>query len=343
MVDVITKAGTNQIHGELYEYVRNNQMEARDFFSPTPPGPYHQNQFGASVGGPILRNRLFYFANYEGYRQIQHAFSSAYVPTEAIFNGDFSALATTIYDPNTYNAATGKRQPFPGNIIPSNRINPISEPLLKYYQYGSAFNGSVNNYGGNPQTTLNTDQFTGRIDFSVNDANQIFAQGSWVNSPAASAGLFPDQGVAYPLDTEFVALGWNWTLSPSKVNTLSLAFVRDSVFEQGQTINGIQAQLGITGASDGNGVPSINLSGYTGFGNSTGLLGDIDNSYQIHDTFNWLHGNHQFRMGFSLILRALDSVERQSERSRYHPVQPAVHGADSAFRIWCPFSRGKDW
>jgi len=300
VVDVITKAGTNHIHGELYEYVRTNQMEARDFFSPTPPGPYHQNQFGVSVGGPILHNRLFYFANYEGYRQTQHAFSGAFVPTQAMFNGDFSALSTPIYDPATYNAVTGTRQRFPGNVIPATRINPISEKLLTYYHPGSAFNGNANNYGGNPQTTLNSDQFTGRIDFNVNQSNQIFAQGSWVNSPATSAGLFPEQGIAYPLDTELAALGWNWTLSPNKFNSLNLGFVRDSVFEEGQTITGIQNQLGISGTADGNGVPSINLTGYSGFGNSTGLLGDVDNSYQIHDTFNWLRGDHQFKMGFSL-------------------------------------------
>lgn len=315
VVDVITKGGTNHIHGELYEYVRSNEMEARNFFSPTGPGPYHQNQFGASVGGPILRNRLFYFANYEGYRQTQHAFSSAFVPIQPMFNGNFSGLSTPIYDPSTYDSATGKRQPFPGNIIPADRINSIAKQLLQYYSYGSPFNGSTNNYGGNPQTTLNTDQLTGRIDFSVNDRNQIFAQGSWINSPVTSAGLFPGQGGAYPLDTEFIALGWNWTLSPSKVNTLSLGFVRDSVFNQGHTINGIQATLGITGSSDGNGVPSINLNGYTGFGNSTGLLGDVDNSYQIHDTFNWLHGNHQLRMGFSLnYVRSIQSSSNLNAR-----------------------------
>jgi hypothetical protein len=300
VVEVVTKSGANKFHGGLYEYVRTNQMEAKDYFSTTPPGPYHQNQFGGTIGGPILHDKLFFFANYEGYRQNQHAFSSGFVPTQAMFNGDFSALSTPIYDPDTYDPTTGTKKQFPGNKIPSDRINGISKALLAYYTPGAAFNGTANNYGRNPQTTLNTDQVTGRIDFSLNQSNQLFAQGSWVNSPATSEGLFPAQASAYPLDTEFVALGWTWTLSPTKVNLLNVGVVRDSVFQQGQRLPNIQAQLGITGTSDGDGVPAMNLNGYTGFGTSTGLLGDVDNEYQIHDSFNWLHGDHQLKMGVSV-------------------------------------------
>ncbi len=315
IVDVVTKSGTNKIHGEAYEYVRTNQMEARDYFSTTPPGPYHQNQFGGSVGGPVLHDKLFYFANYEGYRQNQHAFSGAYVPTEDMFNGDFSALSTPIYDPDKYDPSTGTRQQFPGNIIPTNRINPISKKLLDYFLPGTPFNGSNSNFGRNPQTTLNTNQFTGRVDYSINQSNQIFAQGSWLDSPATNEGLFPGQGGEYPLDTEFVALGWTSTLSSTKVNSLSLGFVRDLVFQQGHSINGIQDQLGITGTSDGNGVPAINLNGYAGFGTSTGLLGDTDNSYQIHDNFNWLHGNHQLKFGISFnYVRSIQSSANLNAR-----------------------------
>ena len=112
IVDVVTKGGTNKIHGEAYEYVRNNQMEARDYFSivpstgaAIPPGPYHQNQFGATIGGPIMKSKLFYFGNYEGYRQVTTATcSTALTPTQAMFGGDFSAAGLpAIYDPTTYN------------------------------------------------------------------------------------------------------------------------------------------------------------------------------------------------------------------------------------------------
>ena len=299
IVDVVTKGGTNKIHGEAYEYVRNNQMEARNYFSTTAPGPYHQNQFGATIGGPIFKNKLFYFGNYEGYRQIQSSFVSAYTPTQAMFGGDFSALATPIYDPTTYNATTGQRTQFPGNMIPSGRINNTVKGLLPYYLPGTG-TGASNNVSGNPETTLNSDQFTTRVDYSLNEKNQLFGQGSWLNAPDTQPGLFPSQGTAYPLDTEFVALGWTWTLSPTKVNSLRVGVVRDSVYDQGRSVPGIQTTLNITGTGDPNGVPGINIAGYTGFGTSTGLLGDIDDVYQIHDSFNWLQGNHQIKFGGDL-------------------------------------------
>jgi hypothetical protein len=299
IIDVVTKGGTNQFHGNAYEYVRNNQMEARNYFATTPNGPYHQNQFGATIGGPILKNKLFFFGNYEGYRQIQSSFASAYTPTQAMFGGDFSALSTPIYDPTTYNPTTGLRQQFSGNKIPSNRINSTTKGLLAFYLPGSSI-GTTNNVSGNPAATLNSDQFTTRIDYSLNEKNQLFGQGSWINAPGTSPGLFPSQGIAYPLDTEFVALGWTWTLRPSMVNSLRLGVVRDSVYSQGRSIAGIQNTLGITGTGDADGVPGIGIAGYAGFGTSTGLLGDIDNVYQIHDSFNWLHGNHQVKFGADL-------------------------------------------
>ncbi|MFP5205281.1 MAG: carboxypeptidase regulatory-like domain-containing protein [Acidobacteriota bacterium] len=299
IIDVITKGGTNSIHGDLYEYVRNNQMEARNYFATTPNGPYHQNQFGISLGGPIMKNKLFYFGNYEGYRQTQSSYRSAYTPTAAMFSGDFSALSTPIYDPATYDPSTGLRQQFPENKIPADRINKTASGLLAYYLPGSTL-GAGNNVSGNPEATLDSDQFTIRLDASINANNQLFGQGSWLNSPGSSPGLFPAQGIAYPLDTEFGTVGWTWTLSPTKVNSLNAGIVRDSVYSQGSSIAGVQTQLGITGTGDANGVPGINIAGFSGFGTSTGLLGDIDNVYQVHEGFSWLHGNHQIKIGGDL-------------------------------------------
>jgi hypothetical protein len=300
IIEVVTKAGGNQIHGEAYEYVRNNQMEARDYFSSTAPGPYHQNQFGASLGGPMVKGKLFYFGNFEGYRQVSSAFASAFTPTKAMFGGDFSAAGLPpIYDPTTYNPATGQRQQFSGNKIPSNRISSTITGLLAYYLPGSSTTGN-SNVSGNPETTLNSDQGTVRVDYDLNEKNQLFAQGSWLNAPETQPGLFPAQGTAYPLNTEFGAIGWTTTLSPSKVNSLRVGMVRDSVYDQGRSVPGVQTTLGITGTGDANGVPGINIAGYTGFGTSTGLLGDIDNVYQIHDSFNWLRGNHQIKIGGDL-------------------------------------------
>jgi len=320
IVDVVTKSGTNHLHGEVYEFVRTNQMEARNYFAltgagaPIPPGPYHQNQFGFDFGGPILKNKLFYFANYEGYRQTQSALQTAHTPTPAMFTGDFSQAGVNIYDPTTFNPATGTRSQFPGNMIPTQSIAPAAKALLAYYLPGSNL-ATTNNVTGTPQQTLNSDQFMGRIDYSINAHHQIFAQGNWLNSPANIPGLFPGQGVSYPLDTELVNLGWNWTLSSNMVNELRVGGIRDSVYDEGLPVQGIQQKLNITGTEDPNGVPGISITGFTGFGTSTGLIGNLDNVYQIDDGFNWLHGNHQIKFGAEIAyLRTIQSSANANAR-----------------------------
>lgn len=325
IVDVVTKSGTNHLHGEIFEFVRNNQMQARDFFNvdatgaPTKPGPYHLNQFGFDFGGPVLHDKLFYFVNYEGYRRTTSNVQRATTPTQAMFNGDFSGTGVTIYDPATYNPVTGLRQAFPGNKIPAARISDNIKGLLQFYTPGATL--TPNNIVGTPKATYTSDQFMGKIDYNINERNQIFLQGNWLNSPVLNPGLFPGQGTAFPMDTELVNIGWNSTLSSNKVNVLRLGGLRDSVYSQGSQVNGIQTKLGITGTADVNGVPSITFAngGWTGFGTSTGLIGNLDNVYQIQDSFNWLHGNHQIKFGADIAyLRTIQSSANANARGVFN-------------------------
>ncbi len=322
IVDVVTKSGGNQIHGQVYEYVRTNQLEARNYFNinqttgvPIPQGPFHQNQFGFDFGGPVLKDKLFYFASYEGFRQNQASIQTGYTPTAALFGGDFSTLGVNIYDPATFNPATGTRTQFTGNKIPMSRINPTSAALLAYYLPGSSLAATSGNVASTPLQILDSDQFMGRIDYNLNGKNQFFFQGNWINSPNTVPGLFPGQGQSYPLDTELVNVGWNWTLSPNKVNELRIGGIRDSVFDEGVQEPGLETKLGITGTDDVNGVPGISIANYTGFGTSTGLIGNKDNIYQIQDSFNWLLGNHQLKFGALIsYLRTVQSSANANAR-----------------------------
>jgi hypothetical protein len=325
IVDVVTKSGGNKVHGEVFEFVRSNQMQARDYFNvdatgkPTRPGPYHLNQFGFDFGGPILHDKLFYFANYEGYRRTTSNVQNATTPTAAMFGGDFTNTGVTIYDPATYNSATGQRDPFPGNKIPDARISQNIKGLLKYYTAGATL--TTNNVVGTPKATYNSDQFMGKIDYSIDAANQVFAQGNWLNSPVVNPGLFPGQGTSFPLDTELVNLGWNTTIGSNKVNVLRLGGIRDSVYSQGVSVDGIQTQLGIQGTADVNGVPSISFAngGWSGFGTSTGLIGNLDNVYQLQDSFNWLHRNHQIKFGAEIAyLRTIQSSANANARGAFN-------------------------
>jgi hypothetical protein len=319
IVDVITKSGTNRFHGEVYEYLRTNQMRARDYFNSAPNPPYHQNQFGGDLGGPIWKNKLFFFGNYEGYRQSQSVFTTALVPTAAMFNGDFSGITARIYNPYSYNPTTKQRTAFTDNKIPASMISPVSQKLLAYYLKPNATLGNGNNVSGSPHVTLNSDQVTFRSDLNVNDSNQIFGQFSWLNSPAVTPGLFPSQGTSFPLNTELISLGWNKTVSQTKLNELRVGWTRNSVYSQGVSIPGIQTELGITGTSDIDGVPGIGMAGYAGFGTSSGLLGDVDNVYQIHDSFSWLHGHHQIKFGGDFdYTRSVNSSANATARGSYN-------------------------
>ncbi len=226
-----------------------------------------------------------------------------------------------IYDPATLDPTTGRRQAFAGNIIPKDRINDTIKGLLAYYTPGSGTVPAAKNVGGNRPYLFDSDQFMGRIDFSLNPKHQIFAQGNWYDSPISNPGLFPSTGTEYPMDTELVNLGWNWTLSDNKVNELRMGMVRDSVYSQGATVPDIQTKLNITGTGDVNGVPSIGFSGggLNGFGASGGLIGNKDNAYQIHDGFNWMHRNHQIKFGAQFVyLRTVQSSANANARGAFN-------------------------
>ena len=318
VVDLLTKSGTNRIHGEAYEFVRNNAWEARNFFSAGPPGPFHLNQFGGDVGGPIRKDRVFLFGNYEGFRQDQSAFVGAFAPTTAMFKGDFSALSTPIYNPYTYTAATPTRQAFAGNIIPPNMISPVATKLLQYYLPGSSYAQTPNNVSGNPPTTLNYDQFTVRMDSNLTQRNRLFTEFNYENSSDTSAGLNPSAGSSWPLSTQIAMIGLTSTLSAATVNELRVGWARDVIWDEGQPIPGLAPQLGVTGLADPNGVPNMILTGIGSFGNATGLLGNADNSYQLHDSLSWLHGKHLIKFGEDLnYMRSVQQSANGNARGKF--------------------------
>jgi hypothetical protein len=160
IVNVVTKSGTDHIHGSAFEFIRNFALDARNYFA-TSPDPLKQNQFGGSIGGPILKNRLFYFGSYQGTRtrtasqgQIQ------FLPTAAERQGDFSDLlpATQLVDPN-------KGTPFPNNQIPTTRLSPVAQYLLQHVPLPNG-PGRQFSFGGAP-LVQNTDEYLAKVDYNV--------------------------------------------------------------------------------------------------------------------------------------------------------------------------------
>ncbi len=313
VVSVVTKGGSNRYHGEVFEFIRNTAFDTRQFFdSPDArPSPFHRNQFGGAVGGPILHNRLFFFGHYEGRRQVLSNTVKATVPSAKMFIGDFSELSTPIYDPSSYDLSTGKRRQFSyngrANVIPPDRINDLAKKLLAYYMSAPSYDNQ--NLIGNPVTTDNYDQYGGRVDVNLNTKNTLFGQYVKENSPTVNAALFPLAGYGFPLSTDFAMAQLTSTLTPHLVNEFRLGFLYTSVFNAGATQADVQTQLGFTGTADLNGVPGIYLGGFNtsgataatpSFGRAQGLIGNIDNQYQMHEGINLLKAKHEMSFGVDL-------------------------------------------
>jgi hypothetical protein len=310
IIDVLTKSGTNQFHGEAYDYTRNTAFDALSFFA-TAPEVLRRNQFGISLGGPVLipklingKNRLWFFTNYEGTRQIQNLVATGFTPTQAMLKGDFSAESSniTLYNPYSYNSTTQTRQPFAGNIIPPSLINPLSKNLLAYYLPGSSYTQRPSNLFGYPRDTFNDNQFTIRTDVTLTQEQTLHATVVHENSPVVNSALMPLAGASYPLVSDLVAVQHTWVLGPNMVNILRIGWDRDQVAEESQGEQGpaLETQLGIPGTVDQHGIPGITLNGYTGFGDPTGIIGNTDNSYQIDEALDYTRGTHNIAFGMGL-------------------------------------------
>src|SRR5450759_1678819 len=332
-VNVVTKSGGNAYHGALFEFVRNDKFDAVPYaFTATHPikSPFKWNDYGFEVDGPVripklfdLRNRLFFMANDEWKSQRQNSQGTYSVPTPAMFTGDFTALGTTIYDPNTgANGAT--KAPFPGNIIPSNRIDPVSKKFLNYY-VPSNLPGLSSNYTQMNSSPNNRDAFTLRMDFIESAKSQWTGRYSWGDENQSSTGISITGSKILTNYEQY--LGTNTrTLSPTLVNEARFGYTRlsnslgtysaydvDSVSKVG--IPNLQP-----GAPVSWGVPFANFAG-DGFA----AIGDTqdgpyfidDNTLQLVDNVSWTHGKHGFRIGFEYSRQNFNQIGNQFSRGQF--------------------------
>ncbi|MBV9677959.1 MAG: carboxypeptidase regulatory-like domain-containing protein, partial [Acidobacteriaceae bacterium] len=200
-VDVMIKAGTNEFHGLVYEFLRNDKLDARNYFAPNVP-EYRQNQFGFTLQGPVLvpklfngRNRTFWFFDYEGNRIRQGGTSFQTIPNATQLGGDLShdlagAPAPQIYDPATSRYVNGVlvRDIFPGNIIPTNRIKPYATAYANYWFPTTLLPGASNNFINSRNTVRNDDQVNTRIDQKISDKNNLYGRFSWADLEENSPG-----------------------------------------------------------------------------------------------------------------------------------------------------------
>jgi hypothetical protein len=297
VVQWTTKSGTNQFHGSAYEYYRESNLAAIPYFSTTNP-PLHYNLFGASLGGPIRKDKTHFFFNYEGRRQVSSVTETNQVPTAAEASGNFSADAT-IYDPLT-------GLPFPGNIIPQARFDPIGAQLVSYYPLPNV--PDTNLFRASDPTTVGVDDYVFRIDHIFNDNDRIFARFIGQRDHYDTASIFPsllDNYSDYYKDNQYSgSTTWTHNFRPTLINELRLTYTWREFLDFGIGAgNKLGKALGIAGVNK-QFAPLISVTGIDDL-NGSYIQGEqerfqspvISNAYE--DNISWIRGRHQFKFGFA--------------------------------------------
>src|SRR5258706_2606975 len=286
-INVLTKSGTNQYHGTLFEFLRNDKMDANPYsFTPirTSKDPFKWNQYGFTLGGPIWlpkifngKDKLFFMANYESYRKRGNTTGLYSLAPVAVQGGDFSAIANKIYDPTTrVLAADGKTitaTQFPGNIVPQGRISPISKKLLESYRQ-PILPGVVNNFVTALARPQNRDQFVLRMDYVESSKSTWTVRYSWGDENESSPGLNLN-GTKLVTNLEQYMGSNTFVFSPRVVSETRFGYTRfyNSVGTLLSFQRNVMDELGIPGLKGGDpvswGIPSIGIANYNGIGDST--------------------------------------------------------------------------
>ena len=351
-INVVTKSGGNSYHGALFDFLRNDKFDAIPYaFGTVHPtkSPFKWNDYGFELDGPVRipklfngRNRLFFMANDEWKTQRSHSQANYTLPTAAEESGNFGALSATLYDPSTGGTTGATKTPFPGNVIPTNRLDPISLKFLNYYA-AAALPTASNNYPFTVSAPNNRDGFTLRMDFVESSKSQWTGRYSWGDENQSSNGL---GGLGSKIVTNYEQyLGTNTrTLTPRLVNETRFGYTR--IYNSTGTLsadqNNVVASLNIPGLNPGApstwGIPAISLNGdgFSGIGDNTdGPYVIQDNSLQAVDNISWIRGKHTFRFGFEYNRQNFDQVGNQFSRGNFvfqpNATQSPSHTGGDAF------------
>ena len=352
IINMVTRSGTNQIHGSLYEFLRNDALDARNTFSAVKP-PFRYNQFGASAGGPVIKDRTFFFGNWEEYRYRRSQSRIGTFPTVGQREGNFSDLRDTqgrlipIYDPYSTqgSGASVTRQLFAGNIIPASMLDPVAKNINQFYPIPNRTPTdpftNANNFQHLSSEIQSMRQYTIKADHRFSNVNSMFGRYSFFNhktdNGAGGATVYPNEVVAKRDDD---LKNWNAVLSdthvfsPSVVNEFRVGATRGYFPFVVRSFGGDwPAKLGLPSIVPPDTVPVIN-NGLTGFNTGTaGLRGSLN--WQFLDQVNVIRGAHSLKIGFDLRLLQGHNLQRGSPSGNYtfnagltgNPITPAGTGS----------------
>ena len=305
VINVLTKSGTNQFHGSAFEFLRNTVFNANDWGSTLARAPFHRNQFGATLGGPIKKDRAFFFASYSGLRQATSTFlSGARVPTALERVGNFTASATKPTDPATNapfvcNGVT--------NVICPNRQDPVAVKIINDFIPTSNVTLANGNPGwqGNIATPYNFDEYLGKVDYQLNDAHRLSV--SYFNTGGTSTTRGGNGNLPWSLQNSTwrqhsVNASDVWILSSAKINQFWATFSRNfggRINTPATSLTDLGSAFTIQGTPN---LPQITVTGYFTLGQQIGGPTAGTNFYSARDVFSWIKGNHSLKLGGEISL-----------------------------------------
>jgi hypothetical protein len=324
VVNMVTRSGTKEFHGVLFHFLRNDALDANGFFNNLNgrnKGPFRFNQFGGTLGGPLnrSRDRTFFFFSYEGVRQVNPGSSFFSVPTERMRNGDFSEVPNRIYDPATINAA-GERQPFPGNIIPANRISPVARNFMAQYPLPT-LPGIQNNFFSQAGSRPSDNAYSIRVDHRFGDRHNLYGRVSWNDRKIQLANHFGSN--AAPNTGQDASINRSATIDH---NSLVGDWIVHGNIGYAYAANPRSAPTGITLSSLGfpaaldrvmqyDIFPRVEPAGYSPLGGDpTWVIGNKFETYNLNADAARLVGSHSIKFG---------GTYRLNKVSNFRPNAPA--------------------
>ena len=314
-INLVTKSGTNAIHGTLYEFLRNDRLDARNAFA-VARLPFRYNQYGGTIGGPFIKNRTFGFFNYEGYKVRRASPRIASMPIAAWRRGDFSTLANAngspipVYDPATIrpnpNGAGQVRDVFPGNIVPAARFDSITPKILAYWPEPNVapinqFTQSQN-YRDSARSLVDWQQVNWKVDHRFNDRNSIFVRYTSAQHAPFADSFFLDPTVGSNRTDDQTnrnaVVSDNHTFSPTLLNNLRVGLMRQSfIFKAINAGQGLPRKLGLPAIVPDDQMPEIAFGFGTIGGGAAGNRGSLN--WDIQDLVTKIWGSHSIKIGYN--------------------------------------------